>query len=225
MPGIETARTAWIARRLPLSDVRARHAPDARAAGRRVGQEDRAGGERAAVRLGDGDPLRAEAVLAEVDEVRLAVGLGVGDLRLVLVHEPGVPQAALVLVGVLDRGAPACRGRSGRCAASSGRRAASSGSRSSILPSGATTNTPPSTGRRMRKPLYSRYGTRIRGPSGVSMPTGLLERDEEAPLEQPPAQVVRDLQARARTSARRRSGAASGRSARRRARRGPGSSW
>ena len=52
----------------------------------------------------------------------------------------------------------------------------------------------------------------------------LLEADQEAALEQLPAQVVGDLQARARPAARRRSGAASGRSAGRRARRGPGSS-
>ena len=156
MPGIETARTACSARRLPLSDVRARHAPDARLAGVGVGQEDRAGGEGAAVGLGHRDPLRPQAGRAEVDEVGLAVGLRVGDPRLVLVHEPGVPEAALVLVGLLD----AARLRVGEdpagLLASSGRRAASSGSRSSIVPSGATTNTPPSTGRRMRIPLYSR---------------------------------------------------------------------
>ena len=76
MPGIETALTAWIARRLPLSEVRS-GTPDARPAGRRVGQEDRARGERTAVGLGDADPLRPEAVFPEVDEVGLAVDLGV----------------------------------------------------------------------------------------------------------------------------------------------------
>ena len=38
------------------------HAPDPGAAGRRVGEEDRARGERAAVRLGDGHPLHADPV-------------------------------------------------------------------------------------------------------------------------------------------------------------------
>ena len=44
-------------------------------------------------------------------------------------------------------------------------------------------------------PLNSMYGTTIRGPSGVSIADRVLEADEEALLEQPPAQVVGDAQA------------------------------
>ena len=41
-------------------------------------------------------------------------------------------------------------------------------------------------------------GTTMRGPSGVLDPRRRLEIDQEALLEQPPAQVVRDLEGRVR---------------------------
>src|SRR5205085_8156382 len=90
-------RALVAAERLPLG-----HPPDAGVAGRGIGEENRACRERAAIRLGDADPLHAEPVGSEVHEVGLAVGLGVRDARLLLVDEPGVPEAALVLVGLLD---------------------------------------------------------------------------------------------------------------------------
>src|SRR5919107_1457566 len=80
----------------------------------------------------------------------------------------------------------------------SGRRAASRGSRSSMPPFGATTNTPPRTGRRMRMPLYSRYGTMIRGLLRVEDDEALALAVEDAEgalrgAQRGPAQALRGV--------------------------------
>ena len=172
---------------------RARHAPDPRPARRRVGEEDGAGRERAPVRLGHGDPLRAE-LRAEVDQVGLRVGLGVRDARLVLVHEPGVPDPALVLERVLQPP----RLRVGEDPAGLGELRAPRGLLGlEVLdrPVRRDDEYPAQLGAPDEQALVLEVGHDDPRAVGRLDPDGRLELDQEALLEQAPAQVVRHLQA------------------------------
>ncbi len=160
-----------------------------------VGQEDRAGGERAAERLGDRHPLQPEALRTEIDEVRLAVELGVGDARLVLVHEPRVPQPALVLVGLLH----AARLRVGEDPA--GDREVGSPRRLlglEVLDLAVRRHEEDAAEDRPADEQALVLEVRHEDARSIVRldPDRFFERDEEAPLEQLPAQAVGDLQPR-----------------------------